>query len=62
VKQAALSAKPHGIIEVYSEEVAFIFDQHKILTIEVCVLSSIVYTISVIAYWLKFVLWYNVLG
>lgn len=38
MKQAALSAKLDGIIELYSEEVAFIFDQHKILTIEVSVL------------------------
>ena len=37
MRQASLSAKPDGIVEVYSEEVAFIFDQHKILTIEVCV-------------------------
>ena len=35
MKQAALSAKPDGIVEVYSEELAFVFDQHKILTIEV---------------------------
>ena len=37
MRQASLSAKPDGIVEVYSETVAFIFDQHKILTIEVCV-------------------------
>ena len=35
MKQAALSAKPDGVVEVYSEEVVFTFDKHKILTIEV---------------------------
>jgi len=35
MKQAVLSAKTDGIVEVYSEEVAFTFDKHKILTIEV---------------------------
>jgi len=35
MKQATLSAKTYGIVEVYSEEVAFTFDKHKILTIEV---------------------------
>ena len=37
MQRASLSAKPDGIVEVYSEEVAFIFDKHKILTIEVSV-------------------------
>ena len=32
-----MSAKPDGIVEVYSKEVAFIFDKHKILNIEVSV-------------------------
>ena len=38
MKQATLSVRPDGIVEAYSEEVAFTFDQHKILTIEVCIL------------------------
>ena len=42
MKQAALSAKPDGIVEVYSEELAFIFDQHKILTIEVSTVYMII--------------------
>ena len=41
MQQASLSAKPDGVVEVYSEEVAFIFDQHKILTIEVSVYVSV---------------------
>ncbi|XP_065892546.1 bridge-like lipid transfer protein family member 2 isoform X2 [Dysidea avara] len=34
MKQATLSAKTDGIVEVFSGEVAFTFDKHKILTIE----------------------------
>ena len=53
MKQAALSAKLDGIIELYSEEVAFIFDQHKILTIEVSVLCMYMMYIAYSRAWFK---------
>ena len=37
MQHTSMSAKPDGILEVYSEEVAFIFDKHKIFKIEVSV-------------------------
>ena len=54
MKQATLSVRPDGIVEAYSEEVAFTFDQHKILTIEVCtvfVYYRIVRNVSGVKFW-----------
>lgn len=66
MKQAVLSAKPDGIVEMYSEEVAFIFDQHKILTIEVsaflCRIQSVYYNIWYIMYVASLMSWINAIG
>ena len=46
MKQATLSAKTDGIVEVFSGEVAFTFDKHKILTIEVSSCKCVVTVLS----------------